>query len=282
MKDREPTIRSRQLGAGLRKVMHRAGLNGSQAARKLGWVDSTVSRLLNGKRGGDVVEVSAFLAICGVVGEEREYYLQLAREVAKEGWFQQHGSRLPKQLTTLIDHEDLATSIVDFQPMIMPGVLQTAEYARALLMGMGTLPEEEIDGRVAARMARKGLFGRSPQAQFTFFIHEFALMLRVGGNEVMSGQLHQLLRDAVRPYVTLRVIPRTAGVHAGIAGAFMLMEFTDFKPVAYLESQTASIFLEKAEEIAAYRLVLTRLAEKALDEGQSKERIANLAVERYS
>jgi len=131
---------------------------------------------------------------------------------------------------------------------------------------------------VAARLARQSLFSRDRPARFTFYLHELALRLPVGGPTVMAEQLHHLLRMSTRPYLTLRVVPAARGGHAGIAGAFKLMEFTEFKPVAYLDSQTACLFLEKPEEIAAYQRILGALARTALGEGQSTELIAALAT----
>ncbi|MCA1707708.1 MAG: DUF5753 domain-containing protein [Actinobacteria bacterium] len=147
---------------------------------------------------------------------------------------------------------------------------------------LGTIPPDEIEDRVAARLARQGVFGREHPARFSFFIHEFVLRLPVGGSAVMFEQLQHLLRKATRPYLTLRVVPAELGGHAAINGAFRLTEFAEFRPVAYLESETSSVFLEKPEEIAAYRRILGLLAETALGEGESAELIATLATELYA
>ncbi len=279
MYDREPTIRSRELGEGLRRAMEQAGLNGKQAAKLLDWSTSRLSRLVSGKRGGNEVDVSAFLAVCQVTGTERARLLALCREQNTPGWLQQHGSRLPQQLLTLVDHENKAISISDFQEPGVPGLLQTGDYARALLSRSANVPAAEIDDRVAARLARQSLFSRERPARFTFYLHEFVLRLPVGGSTVMSDQLHHLLRMSVRPYLTLRVVPAALGAHAAMAGSFTFMEFAEFRPVVYLESTTSSLFLEKPEEIATYRRILGALAETALDEGQSRELIATLATE---
>jgi transcriptional regulator with XRE-family HTH domain len=281
MEDREPTVRSRALGDGLRAAMQRAELNGNEMSRRLGWSDSRVSRLLSGKRGSSEVDVASFLALCSVTGEERTRLLSLCRASQTRGWLQQFGDRLPKQLRTLIDHEDLAVAIGAFQPIMIPGLLQTGDYARALIVETGNVPTEEIEERVSARLARQGLFSRKPPVQFAFYIHEFALRLPVGTAEVMSEQLHHLLRMSVRTYITIRVVPAAAGGHPGIAGQFQLMDFAQFRPVIYLDSETSNLFLEEPEEIAAYRRILHGLAGVALDEGQSKELIARLAIELY-
>jgi transcriptional regulator with XRE-family HTH domain len=278
MPHREPTIRSRELGDGLRQAMEKAGLTGKQAAQTLSWSPSFVSLLLSGKRGTSEVDIAAFLGMCRVKGAERDRLLALCREQDNPGWLQQHGSRLPKQLLTLIDHENKAVTISDFQPMVVPGLLQTGDYARALIRETGIVPPGEIDDRVAARLARQSLFSRERPARFTFYLHEFALRLPVGGPAVMAEQLDHLLRMSRRSYLTLRVVPAALGGHAGIAGQFKLMEFAEFKPVAYLDSETACLFLEKPEEIAAYRRILEALAGTALGEGESTQLIAALAT----
>ncbi|MGH3901196.1 MAG: helix-turn-helix domain-containing protein [Pseudonocardiaceae bacterium] len=282
MRDLEPTIRSRELGDGLRRAIERAGLNGKQAAHLLGWSPSWVSRLLSGKRSPSALDVAAILGLCRVKGEERDRLLALCQEQHTPGWLQQHGSRLPKQLVTLIDHENRAVTYSDIQPMLVPGLLQTSDYARAVLSSIANVPAAEVDDRVAARLARQSLFGRARLARFTFYVHESVLRTPVGGPAVMSEQLHHLLRMAVRPYITLRVIPVALGAHAASAGPFIVMEFTEFQPVVYLESETSSLFLEKPVETAAYQRILGALAETTLGEGESKELIATLATELYA
>ena len=282
MHDREPTIRSRELGEGLRRAMEQAGLDQKGAARLLDWSQSRVSRLLSGKRGGTEVDVSAFLAIVQVTGAERDRLLGICREQNTPGWLQQHGTRLPQQLRTLIDHENKAVTIDDFQAAVVPGLLQTTDYARALIREVGMIPAGEVEDRVAARLGRQGVFGRERPARFSFFIHEFVLRLPVGGPAVMLEQLQHLLRKATRPYLTLRVVPAARGGYAAASGSFILMEFAEFRPVVYLESETASLFLEKPEEIAAYRRILGLLAQTALGERESAELIATLATGLYA
>jgi transcriptional regulator with XRE-family HTH domain len=281
MADHEPTIRSRELGEGLRRAMERAGLNGAQAAHQLGLSPSWISRLLSGKRNVTAVQVAGLLAVCRVTGTERDRLLALCDEQHVPGWFQQHGSRLPQQLVTLIDHETKAVAISEFQEPGMPGLLQTGDYARALLSRSGTVPAEEVEDRVAARLARQSLFSRDQPARFTFYVHEFALRLPVGGPTVMLDQVEHLLRMSRRPFLTLRVVPAALGAHAGMAGAFTLLEFADFRPVVYLENENSSLFLEQPVEIESYQQILESLAQTALDEEESRKLIATLATELY-
>jgi transcriptional regulator with XRE-family HTH domain len=282
MSHREPTIRSRELGEGLREAMKHAGLSGKQAAQMLDVTPSYVSMLLAGKRGASEVDIAAFLGVCRVKGVERDRLLALCREQDTPGWFQQHGTRMPKQLATLIDHENKAMTISVFEAIFVPGLLQTGEYARAVISRSVNVPPDEVDDRVAARLARQSLFSRHRPARFTFYLHESVLRLPVGGPVVMAEQLRHLQRMSARSYLTLRVVPVGFGAHAAMTGAFRLMEFAEFKPVAYLESETSSLFLEKPEEIQAYRRILESLADTALDEGQSRKLIAAVATGLYA
>ncbi|MGH3810430.1 MAG: DUF5753 domain-containing protein [Pseudonocardiaceae bacterium] len=177
---------------------------------------------LSGKRGCTELDVAAFLGVCRVKGPERDRLLALCQEQHTLSWFQQHGSRLPKQLITLIDQD---------RP-----------------------------------------------ASFTFYLHEAALRAPVGGPLVMADQLSYLQRISLRRGLTLRVVPTSLGGHAGMTGAFRLMEFAEFKPVVYLEGETSCLFLERPEEITAYQRILREFADTALDEKQSRELIATLAT----
>lgn len=279
MPEHETTVRSRELGEELRRVLEKAQLTGLEVARQLGWSQSDVSRMLTGKRAVKETDVATLLGMCRVEGRERARLLKLCQEANKRGWWQQYGSRLPKQLRTLIDHEDSAIRISDYQGTLFSGLLHTADYARAVITRSANLPNNEVDERVTARIARSAIFGRSTSARYTFFVQESVLRLPVGGPVVMSDQLHHLLRLSVRPYLELRVLPTSFGAHAAVTGSFSLMDFSSIKPVVYLEAETSTLFLEEPEEIESYRRVLTSLADNALDAEESKELIRNLAVE---
>jgi len=277
MRDHEPTLRSRALGEGLARAMRQAGLNGKQVGHLLGWSSSRVSRLLSGKRGGSEVDVSAFLAVCRVRGTERDRLLELCRDQNTSGWLEQY-SRLPQHLVTYIDHEDKATKIDSFQAILVPGLLQTGDYARASMSCLN-IPVEEVGDRVATRLARQSLLSKPRPPACTFYLHEFVLRLPVGGPTIMSDQLHHLLRMAVRPTVTLRVLPASLGAHAALSGSFVFMEFAEFRPLTYVEGATSCLFLEKPDEISVYKNILTTLARVALDKEESRRLITSIATE---
>lgn len=282
MTDEKSTIRSRELGDALRMAMERAHLSGKRAAELLAWSESRVSRVLTGQLSIPEVDVASFLAVCRVTGEERLRLLELARERDSLGWLQQFGSDLPEQLRTLINHETRATEITEFEAQRVPGLLQTGDYARALLERSATVPADEIGSRVAARLARQSLFSNDRRPECTFFVHELMFLLPVGGREVMSEQMHHLLRMSVRSYITIRVIPASFGAHAAMAGACRLMESTEFRPVAYVEEQTSGNFMEDPGEIATYRRIFAELANCALSEAESKDLIARLVIDLYA
>jgi hypothetical protein len=261
--------------------MENAGLSGVEAARHLGWSPGWVSRLLTGKRGCKDIEVAQFIGMCHVHGKEAERLMALVHDQDIPGWLQQHGSTMPPQLRTLIDHENQATTISAYESAMVPGLLQTAEYARTMISSNVNVPPNEVEDFVAARRARQTLLTRLRPPRFTCFVHEFVLRTPVGSSMVMSEQLHDLLRMSVRPHIALRVVPIAVGAHAAMTGSFRLMEFPEFRPVAYLESETSCLFLEKPAEIRAYRNILAALAATALSEGQSREVIGTIATELY-
>jgi hypothetical protein len=246
MTEQKSTIRSRELGDALRLAMERAHLSGKHAAEVLGWSETKVSRMLTGHQAVKEADVSALLALCLVKGDEKERLLELAREYAKRGWLQQHGSSLPEQLRTLINHENQATQIYQFDALRIPGLLQTSDYARALVERIPTVPPNEVESRVEARMSRQSLFSRDHRPDFTYFLHEFALRLPVGGRDVMSEQLHQLLQMSVRRYINIRVIPAAFGAFAAIDNSCRLVEFAEMRPVVYVEEQAVGNFMEDA------------------------------------
>jgi transcriptional regulator with XRE-family HTH domain len=275
------TIRSRELGDELRHAMEKANLSGKNAAHLLGWSESKVSRMLTGHQAVKEPDIAALLALCLVKGDEKERLLELAREYNQRGWLQQHASRLPEQLRTLINQENLATQITVFDALRIPGLLQTSDYAQALIERIATIAPDKVESLVSARISRQSLFSRDHRPDFTFYLHEFALRLPVGGPAVMSAQLHQLLQMSVRRYITIRVIPTSFGALPTLDNSCRLVEFAEVKPVVYVEEQTAGNFMEDSATVAAYRKIFQALADCAMDEGESKELIAALAIDLY-
>ena len=280
--DENTTIRSRELGDELRLAMEKANLSGKHAAQVLGWSESKVSRMLTGRQPVKDTDVSALLALCLVTGDEKERLLDLARQYNQRGWLQKYSADLTRQLRTLINHETHATEITEFDPCFIPGLLQTGDYARELLERSAVLRPDQVELRVTARLNRQNVFSRDSHPRFTFYLHEQALRLPVGNAGLMSVQLHHLLQMGVRSYITIRVVPIAFGAHACVTGACRLMESPEFGPVVYVEHQTGGLFLEESNEIATHRKIFAAFAKCSLDEGESRDLIAELAVTLYA
>jgi len=184
---------------------------------------------------------------------------------------------VPKVVPTLVDLEARATALYEFQAVLVPVLLQTAGYARAVLSRSATVPQEEIEERVAARLERQEVLNRPRAPLCSFFLHEDVVRLPVGGLEVMAEQLHYLLQMSVWPNVAIRVVSTSVGAHAGGAGPFTVLVVRDFKPVVYLENETSSLFLETPAEIQAYRGIVAALNDTALDARHSRDLVASTA-----
>lgn len=279
VEDREPTVRSRELGEGLRRAMELRGFHSSGIARELVWSPSRVSRILSGKRGGSSHDVAAFIAVCGVRGAERERLMALSLDHGPN-WVVHHDPDAPRRSSTLAVHERHAISIGAYRPGAIPDLLQTTAYTSALLEANPLVPKWDIPERVAALVERQRVLELGHVPDCDFVVHESVLDTSVGGPTVMSEQLHALLRWSVRPTISIQVVPQNAGGHAGMAGAFSLLNVRDFKRIVIIETDTASHFVETPAEVSAYQTLLRHLGTVALDEHHSRKLIAKVATAR--
>jgi plasmid maintenance system antidote protein VapI len=275
MYDQEPTVRSRALGVALRRAIGTAGLNQSDLAERLAWSPSKVSRMFSGKRCVSAEDVSAVLALSGVVGEQRHTLLDLSRHATEHGWWQDYGDRLPAEIPTLDDHEASALAVTCFDTTVVPGLLRSPAYAKALLAATPAIPEVEVEERVVARERRGQIFDRRFPAKFRFFIDETVIGRTGPGREIMYEQVRHLLRMALRPHIEIRVVPDAVGFHAG-QHPFQLMEFSENNPVLHLENLTSVLFLERKDTIDTYRRNIAALNRTALDGHRSRSWLATV------
>lgn len=275
----ESSARRRELGSELRRLREKAGFQGKDIARTLGWAESKVSRVETGLRGITELEAAIYLATCRVPSDELKRLLDLHAEVENGVWLRRHNPRLPDELRSLIVQETTAAAISSYQPLIVPGLAQTEDYARSAFQEHGRFSDDGIELRVRARMQRQHLTRRPRPPRLQFFVHEQALRLPVGGMRVMHDQLLHLVLLNSLPHWSVRVLPTCTGVRGGAEGSFMLLEYAGFKPSVYVELHTAGLFLEQPDDIAAYREVLHRLAEVALNREESTAVLARLASE---
>ncbi|HWE88679.1 MAG TPA: helix-turn-helix transcriptional regulator [Pseudonocardiaceae bacterium] len=271
-----PTIRARELGAELKRHRETLEMTQEDVKEKTGFSMSKISRAEGGRRGVLIQDIATLLAVYDVIGKERDELLQLAKEADQSDALVRKGSTLDERRRTLIWLESHATSITNVETVVMPGLLQTGEYTRALMADSGLVPEDQIEDRMVTRLARHSVLHRQFPPKLTAFIDEPVLHRPVGGRDVQHRQLEHLLTMANWPTITIRVIPASVGVHAATNGSFSLLRFTGARPVVYVESLAAGLFLEEKPEITAYEKAMGLLEKSALDEEESARTIARL------
>ena len=277
-----PTVRRKRLGIELRRLREHAELTCEDVGRRLECSGTRISRMETGRisvRPGDVREL---LEVYGVTGAEADSLVQLAREARRKGWWHTYGRVLPTWFEAYIGLESEAVRLRDFQPLVMPGLLQTEDYARAVLRaaphaGSGA----EVDRQVALRMERQKILSQPSPPDVCLVLSESVLRVQVGGPAVMRAQLRRLTDAAERPNITLQVLPSTTAAHAQPISPFTMLEFADAADpaVVYLEHLTGSLFLENEDEVRRYRVVFDHLRAEALGTSQSVGLIGQVAAE---
>ncbi|MCR3753340.1 Helix-turn-helix domain-containing protein [Lentzea californiensis] len=244
-------------------------------AELLGWDPQKLSDLLTGKGGVSEIDFARLLGLCRVTEEEFDHLMALLKVSREKGWWQFYGADLPIQLRTLFEHEDVAKEIVSWHLALVPGLLQLPEYMRPLIRQWPTIKKpEQVEQRVKARVERQRVLGE--RRNFTFYVHQQALQLPVGGESVWRDQLHHLLRMSVRPYIHIRVVPTAIGAHPGTMGEFKVMKFEKLSPIVYLETNNSCIFLEDKATLDLYTNILTALDAVALDAEGSRRLITDI------
>lgn len=275
----QTSVRARQVASQLRELRELADLTCTDVASTLGMSISKVSRMETANCGLPVDDVAAMLGLYRVSMAKRQELLDLLRRSDEKGWWQRQAG-LPQLWRNLIDFESKATRIHNFENMLVPGLLQTAEYCRAMLHGVNnTLSDEEVDHLVATRMARQALLTRSTAPQFLAVLDENVLRRPVGEDGVMQRQLLHLVALCGRPNLTLRVVQSSVGAYVGLRGPFMILEFHEEPDLAYEESHGTELFLEEDADIAAYRLALNKIVGAAESPSDSLDFIRQVALE---
>lgn len=274
-----PSAHRRELGAELRRRREAVGISGLELAHQLGWSGSKISRLETGSRGRTEVDVIVYLAACNVPYDELNEILELAREPEDGYRIKPHADRLPDELRTLIFYESTAIELASFESVFVPGLTQTPEYARALFDETGVIPDDQMEMQVRARMARQELVKRLNPPLFTFYIHEHALRIMIGDPQIMHVQLLHLVFLTSRPQCLIRVIPASSRGQGLTNASFMFMRYTEHGPSVWVDTPTASLFLDGPADVAFYRRTLERLDRAALNEGESRQYLADLANE---
>ncbi|SFL06744.1 Helix-turn-helix domain-containing protein [Streptosporangium canum] len=260
---RSPTVRRRRLAAELRRLREAAGLTMEEVAQSLDMSRATISRLEAGKtarpRPRDIRDM---LSLYKVADPEREALMDLARSARERGWWEQYRGVLTGSYVGL---EAEASSIDTFEPLVIPGLLQTSAYTAELIRTSMADPAE-IDKRVEARMRRQEILRRPNPPRYRAVIDEAALLRPVGDTDVRREQLRKLIDTHPLEHVTVQVMPLSAGPHVGMSGQFVILGFPDptDQNVVYIETPTDNLYLEEPQHLERYNLMMQRLVADAL------------------
>lgn len=270
--------RARALSAALRQAREDAGIGQRELARQLGMKHPQLSYWERGLRTPVVEDVAAILAKLDVTGAERDRVLELARNASDPNWLTAGIPGVSPGLAGVLDCEKTANAITEWSPLVLPGLLQTSEYARAILSA-GDLPAREVEPRVMMRMSRRDVLTRRRPARLIALIHERALRENIGGPEVMCDQLRNLLRAAEMDTVTVQVVQSGVGWHPGLAGPFILFDFPDSPSIVHLEHHRSSAFLYDDKDVEDYQAAAATVRGVAMSPEDSAELIASVITE---
>jgi transcriptional regulator with XRE-family HTH domain len=281
-----PAIKRRRVAATLRERREQAGMSLVEAAKKLEHDRSWLSRIENAEVKAHPTTVRLILGLYEVEEPAIEAVANVARETRERGWHQDYADAMPEWFSTFIGLERDASLIRTFEHLV-PGWLQTEDYARALMyQAPMPPPAEEIERRVMLRMARRELLTKEDPPQIRVVLDEAALRRLVGGKQVMAHQIERALEVGAMPNVDIQVLPFEAGAHAGADGRFIYMDFpplpqpypeTTRTSVVYLDTLTFARYLEKPNELALYGAAFERICSAALDTKRSAEFMRTIA-----
>jgi transcriptional regulator with XRE-family HTH domain len=268
-----PTVRRRELGARLRELRDEKGLSVKQVTEHLMCSPSKISRIETGQRGATLRDIRDLCDLYGVTDQtERDRLMTLAKEGKQQGWWQSYD--LP--YSNYVGLEAEAVTVSGFHSSVIPGLLQTADYARAIHeaavpeISTHELTSAVVDQRVEARIRRQDLLTKEKPLNLSMVIDEAVLHRVVGGPAVMRAQLQHLVNMTTLPNATIQVIPYDVGAHPALESTFYILDFDEAVPsVIYVEGLVGWIYLERTEDIYRYRRVFGRLSAIALSPEES-------------
>ncbi len=271
-----PTVLRILLGSQLRRLREAKGVTRDEAGYTIRASGSKISRMELGRVSFKERDVEDLLDLYGVDDEEAQALIALAKQANSPGWWHKYGDVLPDWFQVYVGLEEAAALIRLYEVQFVPGLLQTADYARAVIkLGLPSASAEEVERRVGLRTGRQEVLTKeSGGPRLWAVVDEAALRRPIGGGEVMRAQLVRLIEAAREPNITLQVVPFRSGGHAAEAGAFTIMRFpeVDLPDVVYLEHLTSALYLDKREDVERYTEVMERLSV----EGESPERTIDI------
>jgi transcriptional regulator with XRE-family HTH domain len=274
-----PTLRRRQLGQELRRLRETSGATIDQVAERLSCSASKISRIETGHSGVSSREVRDILDAYGAGPDQADHLVEMAREAKQRGWWQLYGAVLTGAYVGL---EAAADEILSYEALVVPGLLQTENYARAMIRAARPdMDADEVEQRIRVRMNRQSLLSQDDPLTLVVVLDEAVLRRAVGGRDVMRRQLDRLCATAEMPNITLQVLPLDAGAHAAMDGAFTMLRFSEpgHQDLVFAANAAGGIFLEKEDELHRYAHIFDLLRSTALPRQESRDMIAKLVRE---
>ncbi|HEU5474058.1 MAG TPA: helix-turn-helix transcriptional regulator [Actinophytocola sp.] len=272
-------VRTRRLCMVLRRLREESGLTTIEVANRMGVNASTVSRAETGKRRLTSEDLASMLAIYGTSRPLRNALLRFHADADKPSLIDRGELHLHADLEKWIGFEQDATHIYNYEPLLIPGLLQTFPYARAVIAsGVRPRTDEEIDDRVAARIARQAMLRQPNRPELEVLLHEAALRHPVGGAAIMRDQLGCLVESACRRGITIRIIPNKIDAHTGMDGPFVVMDYRGLPSLVLLENKVASLYLDEPGDVETYKLAFGSLLAVALSTDRSIEMMRKIAM----
>lgn len=288
---RSSTVLRMLVGSQLRRLRETKRITLEEAGHAIRGSHSKISRLELGRVSFRIRDVADLLTLYGVTDEtERSALLSLVGQANAPGWWHNFDGVLPVWFETYVGLEQAASSIRNYEVQFVPGLLQTEDYARAVVrlghpgvrMGHPGTSEEEVERRVGLRIARQKLFARPSPPHIWAVVDEAALRRPLGGATVMRGQIEHLIELIRLPHVTLQIVPFSVGGHAAAGGPFSILRFSeiDLPDVVYLEQLTSAIYLDKRNDVECYLSVMERLCVEAKPATETKQFLTQIMKER--
>lgn len=276
---RSPTIRRRRLGQELRRLRDEAGITIDTVAERLECSASKISRIETGHTTATPRDVRDMLLIYGVSEAESEELVQIAREARQKGWWHPFNPVLSGAYVGL---EQAARSVHAYEQQAVPGLLQTEEYAEAMIRNARPdMPTDQVVQRVRVRSNRQSLLTQDDPIDLWVVLDEAVVSRPVGGDEVMRAQLRRLVEVAELPNVTIQLLPFDVGAHAGMDSSFTILLFAESgdPDVVYAENAMGGLFLEKQDELQRFNYIFDHIRAVAMRPEESIEHIAELVEE---
>jgi transcriptional regulator with XRE-family HTH domain len=272
----------RQLGAELRRLRERAHRTVVDVATELGWSESKLSRIETAHTSIRNADLQRLLGIYKLPDKDAARLAAFANLARQRAWWEGYGDALLDPYKTLLGFEAEAKSIFTYDAIILHGLLQTNEYASAIIRTVSVGERADvIEQRVAVRMARQAVLTRDPPVELSAVIDEAVLRRPVGGPDVMRRQLMRLIEVSEQPAITIQVVPFSVGAHRGVDGSFSILEFPPGldDPLAYCDGMTGGVFRSKSEDLRRYWSSLEALRAAALGPAESIDFISGLTRE---